>query len=498
MGKHWPWIVFGISVLISTIAIKQSLFYRWFGYETIPAPVTDEFDYAWQGISLRRYGIPLGWSMWSGEYMSDKYKSKGGSLDGFVISYGGKEIDLKQYLKDPTPYYAIKEVDYIKGKEHMFFAVPFFDHPPLGGLIYSLGVDNSVVQVDQVKAVAFRQPALVMAVVTAVLLFILLFLISNNPLMATLGVVIYSTVPTYLLATRTAFLENVVSPISLLQLIVLYLAIKKFQKNYLFILSGLICGISVLAKEPAISFIAASLILMIMSKVSRKNIILFLSSVALPILLYVAWGFWLQRDLFLGIFLANAGRGYFGAIKPVTVLEALKFKNFPTDGWWIWGIISFLMISYKARRKELLFITIPLTCHIILILLLGSPNYPWYFVSTIPLLAACSAIFTWRIIKSPTIASALAFFFIPFSSSYYWGRVALSLEPSINHYRYAFLIFALLLFARLKYSKSMIMKIIWFVFMIILLRKIVIFNQVFFPYLIAHWGNLPVPNLPTF
>ena len=133
-----------------------------------------------------------------------------------------------------------------------------------------------------------------------------------------------------------------------------------------------------------------------------------------------------------------------------------------------------------------------------MVFLLGSPNYPWYLISSIPFFAACSAVFIWRIIKKPNITSALAFFLIPFSSSYHWGREALNISPSINHFRYSFFIFGFMLFFRLKFSKYILVRIFWILFMIFLLRKIYIFNQVFFPYLIAHWGNLSVPSLPNF
>lgn len=498
ISSHKKIISLFLSVIISSMVIQQGLFYRWFNYETIPAPITDEFNYVWQGLSLRKHSLPLGWVTFSDIYRNPKYNSKQGNLAGFEIEIDGKKIDKNQFLTDRKPLIAIAEIDFVKGTEHMFFVAPFFDHPPLGGLIYSLGVDQTVARVDQVKANSFRKPALVLAVITAIFLFIFLFLITDNPWIAALGVVIYSTVPTYLLATRTAFLENVVAPISLAQLILLFLAIKKKPSYLLLILSGLFAGFGVLAKEPAASFILASLILLLINKIPPKNIFIFLFTALLPVIGYLGWGLWLQKDLFLDILFANANRGYFGAIKLVTMLETLKFKYFPTDGWWVWGFISFLLISFKPRQKNLFFLTIPLSLHLLLILLLGSPNYPWYLISSIPFLVACSAILTWQIIKSPTVATAMAFFFIPFSSSYYWGRIALNLQPSINHYRYAFLVYTLLLAIRLKFPKLNLIKTFWLIFFVVLIKKIIVFNQVFMPYLMAHWGNLPVPNLPNF
>lgn len=497
------WIVLAVTLIISAYIIKESLFYRWFGYETIPAPITDEYDYAWQGMSLRMYGLPIGWTMFDGVYRDEKLEPRQIDLVNFAMN-DGSPVDLKRFLSDRRPLFAIKDLDYQKGMETMVFAAPFFDHPPLGGLIYSTGIKPGVTKLDQVKPEQFRYPALVAAVLTTVLLFIFSTLVTNNPVIGLLTVIIYSTVPTYLLATRTSFLENIISPFILLHLICLYLFLKttskenKFIRITLLVLTGLFAGFAFLAKESAIGFLVGSFVLMILNKVHWKNILTFFVAAALPILIYVCWGLWLQKDLFINLLLTNSSRGYFGAIKPVTMLEALKFKNFPTDGWWIFGFISMLLISVSKSAKKYWFVTVPSLSNIICVLLLGGPNYPWYLIACIPLFAVCSAILIWRVFRYPNLTNSLAFFLIPFSSSYYWGRVALSVPADINHYRISFMAFALVLFFRLKFPKAKFMQIIWFIFLAFLIRKIIIFNQVFFPYMIAHWGNLPVPNLPVF
>ncbi len=494
-----------ISILVAAIIIKQTILLRQFNYGAIPSPIIDEFNYVWQARSMQEYGLPMAWTLNSGVYKNSKYSPKIGNLQGFNITDNGKKIDLKQFKQNSKPLSAVKEIDYGYGKEQILFVAPFLDHPPLGGFIYNLGMPKNVKEVEEVKPEDFRKSAIVLAVITSVLLFTFLFLITSNPWIAVLSTIIYSTVPTYILATRMAFLENVVSPLALITFILLFWGVKSFEnrKNLkltylLIILAGIVGGFGVLAKEPAIGFVVGAAVLLIINRVNRKIIISFLISAALPILIYIGWGFWLQKDLFVGIFLENVGRGYFGAIKMVTQLEALKFKNFPVDGWWIFGFISFLLISIKQKNKKILFLTIPLLTHLLTFLFMGSPNYPWYYLSCIPFLAGCSAVLIWQIYKKPNIGSALAFFLIPFSSSYYWGRTALSLEPSINHYRYIFLMFITLLIFKLKFQKNIIVKFIWFAFLAYLIGRIVIYNEIFFPYLMAHWGNLPVPSLPYF
>jgi len=474
-----------VSISLAFLVIKHGLVLRNFNFDVYPTPALDEYNYVWQAISLKKTGVPMAWTMNGGEYQSEKYSPIHGGIEGMTIN----SQTIKQFRENRRPLNAIADLDYGLGMRQVLFVAPFFDHPPIGGMMYEMGMPKNIEKIDQVIPSDFRRSAIALAVITSVLLYILLFLIFKNPWLPLLSTIIYSTVPTYILATRTTYLENAVAPLVVLSLIFLVLAINR--RNYWFmILSGLVGGLSVLAKEPAIGFLLGFFILLIVNKVPRKNIVAFIISAAIPVLAYVIWGLWLQKDLFLGVFFTNAGRSYFGAIKMVTQLQSLGFKNFPTDGWWIWGFVSFLIISLKSKNKKILFITIPSFAHLLTVLLMPSPNYPWYLISCIPFLAASSAILIWQIIKKPTVATAMAFFLIPFSSSYYWGRVSLSLAPDIRHYGYIFLIFAAFLLVRLKFSRFKITHYIWFLFMAGLMYRIFIYNEVFFPYLMAHWGGL--------
>jgi 4-amino-4-deoxy-L-arabinose transferase-like glycosyltransferase len=493
--------LFLVAVAISFFVIKKGTYLRKFRYDVYPTPVADEYTYVWQAISLKKYGLPMAWTLNSGVYKDIKFSPIIGDVKDFGIDTGSGIINSQRFKKDSRPLSAVKEIDYQKGVEHMQFVAPFFDHPPLGGLIYSLGVKKDVKLVEEIKPIDFRKTSLVIAIITTILLFIFLTLITSSFWVGTLGVIIYSTVPTYLLASRTAFLENIVSPLVLVSLILLFLYKKIALKKYsliLIIFSGLFGGLSVLAKEPAIGFLFGTLIVLWKNKVKLKNIFIYLISYSFPLLVYAGWGLWLHKDLFMAILLTNASRTYFGAIKVITMLEALKFENFPTDGWWIWGLISFVFISLKQKNKDLLFLTLPLFTHILVVLLLGSGNYSWYWLSTIPFLAGCNAVMIWKIMKNPKVTTVMLFFFIPFSSSYYWGREALGLLPDINHYRTAIFTFGLMLFLRLKFKNLKIIKILWIGFMIWMIYKIIVFNEVFFPYLIANWGKLSIQSLPHY
>ncbi len=272
-------ISLAVAIIISILVIYQSISLRWIGYEKIPTPITDEFNYAWQALSLREYGVPVAWVTFTDIYNNPNHPFKGADLKGFGLTINKQRVDLKSFKENSIPLVAVAEIDYMKGKEHVFFAAPFFDHPPLGGLIYSLGVNSNIKDFELVKPDSFRKPALVLATITAILLFVFLYQITSNPWVSSLGVIIYSTVPTYLLATRSAFLENALSPFILLHLISLIFCIELSKKNQsrkilpiaLFI-TGIIGGLSILVKEPAFGFLVGSIILLKLNKFSYRNI----------------------------------------------------------------------------------------------------------------------------------------------------------------------------------------------------------------------------------
>jgi len=64
------WIL--IALFVAAWITNKSLFLRWFGYERYPIPVTDEFTYVWQGISLRKHGLPMAWTLNTGVYQDKK------------------------------------------------------------------------------------------------------------------------------------------------------------------------------------------------------------------------------------------------------------------------------------------------------------------------------------------------------------------------------------------------------------------------------------------
>jgi hypothetical protein len=501
-------VILVLSILIALFFINQSRYLRGLGYETIPdTHITDEYNYVWQAISLKKYGLPVAWSTFTNVYSNPKYQPQKGNLQGLGISVDGKIITLEEFKKNSKPVTAVSEVDWSKGLEHMYFVAPFFYHSPLGGLIYSLGVNKNISQFDQVKPSDFRKPALVMAIVTAVLLYIFIFQITGKPLVAVLSTAIYSTVPTYIFATRGAYLENVSSPFILGHLILLLISVnllknRRFNLVYpLIFLSGLLGGFGGLSKELSMGFLLGSLFIVLISKISVRYILTLIAGIALPIVIYIGWGLWLQKSLFIGVFLANSARADFGSLKFLTMLESLRFKDFPIDGWWVWGIISAFFVGYLTdlKKNKYVYLVLPMLFGFLAVIFSANSNYSWYWLSLIPFLAGASGIVIGYLFEYPNFILLMTFFLLPFSSSFYWGYSVFHKNSGqdLNLYRGAFIVLLAAFVIRKYLTRYKYARYIWMAVFFVILFEISKWNFRSIQYLVANWGNFPVPSLPN-
>lgn len=493
-------VLYLVASLILVIFITfQFAKIRSVGYERIPTiGIFDERNYALQGISIRQNGIPIGWSD-SGSYEKTIGNVQTTKLDGLRIEVNGQAPSFWSFGNFPKPVLSVNEFDFGLGKQHLKLVQPFLDHTPIGGLVYSLGLGEISNFLD-ITPDQFRKPALYLGILTSLLLFTFVYQMTGSPGTALLSAILYNSVPTYLLASRYALLENVLAPSVLIHLNFLLLSKRLFENKkwslFSLILSGLFAGISVLAKETGAGFILGSLSLLLIWKYPKKSIFLFVISASFAVGLYILWGMWLSSQLFLEVFLFNAGRGSFGALNFLYMLPSLRFPQFPFDGWWIWGFISILILTLKDWRpySPLLF---PVAGHLLILTITSHANYPWYYLAFIPFLAAASAGVIWNMIKQPSLPILVAFFLIPLSSSFYWGYTVFHLPPTMTFFRLIFLSFFGISILKLVYPKLKLISFGWIVFWVILIFEITKWNQHSILFIIENWNRLPFPSLPS-
>ena len=462
-------------------------------YERIPdMRIFDERNYALQGLSIRHSGIPMAWSdLTVYEQAPD---IDGVALQRLNITFNGVAPNFESYDSFPKPLYSINEFDIGKGKENIKFVQPFFDHPPLGGLITSLGVPGHVSDFSEVKPEHFRKPMLIIAIITSFLIFTYATL-NYSPFVGIIATAIYNSLPIFVLSSKYALLENILSPIALFGLILLTVTKKLSNEKkrltaILLLFSALALGLGVVTKETGIAFLIAGMAILITWKYPGKKILLFFFSGLIPLSAYVIWGLILAPKFFLKVIMGNADREFFGPLNFLSALETLKFELFPVDGWWLWSFVALLIITiYKRKNYKL--VVIPALTFILLLLFLSNLNYPWYWLPLVPFLTISMGIVIQKLILKPTLPVILTFALLPLSSSLYWGQMVQSHSPEIGIYR--LIVFGLLALGGIRLIKSNVLfvKYLWIITVIILLIITYRWNRRANNYILFNWDNLP-------
>lgn len=487
-----------LSVILLSIHLVHSFNLRSIGYDRIPEPfyIMDERTYIWQGLSIRKSGIPMGWIAELQSYPN----RVGGNLKGFNITVNGVLPTLSNYKDFPKPVVAVVEMDYGKGIRHTQLIQPLIEKPPLGSLILGLGVPDKLSSIIDVSPTDFRRVTLYLALVTEILMFLLGWQLFKNPMAGLLSAVLYGSIPTFILLSHYALQENVLTPILLLMLNLLIFA-KQNEGKYFsklgIVLAAVSAGLSSLVKETGWFFILLGIFLLWFWKFPRRLIILFtLVAVSLGIL-YFLWVLYLAPDLFFKLFLAEGvNKGFVGSLNLLTSITKVNIINFPFEGWWLTGFISLLFIPKEKRY-------VPIFASIIAILLsalcLIGFNNPWYFMPLIPFMCLALTYLLWKVIFNPSLFEIMFFFLTIFSISFFWGYIVYKNPSDIPHYQYQpfnlyRILFVLFLGSGLVWEflpKVKRFKIFWIILMIGIIYQTIIWNDRALFYILSHWGKIP-------
>jgi 4-amino-4-deoxy-L-arabinose transferase-like glycosyltransferase len=473
---------------------------RKIGYSVIPDPyiILDEHTNVWHGLSLRATGIPTAWSILSAYLTNSRETGAGGVIEGFNINVDGKRATLTQYADYPKPVIAVLEMDFGRGLSQTQIVQPYLDHPFFGALVLSLAVPKEVKTFAEVNNYDLRRMSLYLGILTQLLIFVLAYQITRKPWVGIMAGLIYATVPSYVLLSRYALLENVLSPLFLTNLILLIYARGKLANKKLFflllILAGFVGGLMALTKLAGWVLIAGSIILLYLWKFRFKQILAYAIPAILIGGLFFAWGLTLAPKLFLDLFLfQSVGRGFIGSINILVTAMRVSIFNFPVDGWWLGG---FLALVFIPRKKECLPLGVGMIAVLASALVLVGANFPWYFIPLIPLMCIAVALFFANLATAPTAAGVMLAFFVFVSSTLYWGYGVFVKDQPFNLYRFAFLLFlaaaAVWAFAKRtrKYKK------VWFGGIIVLMIVLTFLQRRGIYFILANWGKLPPVYTP--
>jgi hypothetical protein len=226
--------------LIAKIAIFALVFgftfvIRVHNYDRVPGPAhLEEQMYAWQGLNLIETGAPVGWSTLPYPDRAEIYRGK--------VDYQGHqpEVFVRLYR-------------------------PWLDEPPLYGLI-SGGVAH-LFKADRNQIVLnsyIRLPSIVIGTLTSLMVFLLAWETSGF-WVGVLAMLVYGTVPIFVLSSRLSVPENLISLIYALMIWLLIRYQKQHKLIYLLIIP-LLVGLAGLAKATGFLAIALAIFITLMMK----------------------------------------------------------------------------------------------------------------------------------------------------------------------------------------------------------------------------------------
>ena len=462
------------------------------GYKSIPnkGEILDEYDFGWIGKSFLETGVPTAWSdlgVYSKENPEKNIISK---MEGFSILANGRKPSFKSFSSFPKPMVKVETLDYGKGDRHIRFVQPFLDHPPLAGVIYSLGLNKDVVNFNQLELEQIRQPSIYLAIIAGVLLFFLGTQL-YGPLVGLIAFLFYSTVPSFVFASRLALAENVLLVFFLSSVNLLILG-KKLSKDWLLIFSGILAGLGSLTKLSGWAIILVGLFLLIFYKSSRKRIISFLLPAVLIGSLYFFYSFYLAGPFFIELILDHSSRLFLGALSFFQQISRVSLSNFPLDGWWIGG---FFILAYLAAFKGNREVAIMSGTYLLSILFLGGGNHTWYYFPLMPFLALSVAVLVKRLATKYSLTDLVLFLIFPVSSSFYWGFTVFNSSLGLQwFYRLMIIFFGFLAICFLtKIKQKFLFKFGWILLLILLVHRLYLWNFRSILYLIDNWGKLQPP-----
>ena len=510
-------LIFTLLALILLVFFSKKLFYfRWIGYESIPKTtvVLDEKNYVAAGYSLRKTGIPTAWSNLDSYTLPEGKKiDRVVDFNNVSITVNEQEPNLKNKKFFNYPVFYVTNTDVGKGQESILLVQPFFDHPLLSGVFYSLWTKEKPSHFADFKVADFRKGALFLGILTSLLIFFCAFLLTKNWLISFFSLFIYSLAPTYVLSSRYALIENFLIPLSLLTLLFLII-FQKYRKNSLWlILAGITTGLAISTKESGVFILIMGLIILAKERLPFKKFLFYLIPSLIIGSSFYLYALWLAPKLWSNLFFNQAGRGFFGPLSFLYSSRQINFEGFPLDGFWLWGLI---LIPLSFFRKEKLSpVLIGFLSYLLVFLIFGGLNYPWYYLPFIPFVVLASGYELYSLLTKPNLVSLLLFFLLPFSTAMFWGWTVYKNNGQASFYRLSlgFFLLAFLCFKakdinwqkykgklhfRLKplikifqFKEGLVFRLAWFAFFGVILYFTYKWSGRGIQYIIANWNNLP-------
>lgn len=319
------------------------------------------------------------------------YPQRGASSDEYTYAFLGVSLLTNHVPISWSAYTAYKEVRHLT-IDKLYFPIvyPYFDHPPLNGLLVGgwsilFGQDRF----EEIDLKTIRLVPIFLSFISSILVFLLGLRLYTFKT-AIWALLIYSTATIFVMNGRVVFAENLLTTLLLSTLYLFLLFRKKFTAKKVIVLS-ILCGLSFWAKELGIVTFLSILYLFLSEKVKPKYIVILIGISSLVILLYALYGVYYDKDLFLQVISLQANRDI--GIKTLFYLLSTPIivNKIYLDGWYFFGLISFFFSFWEYAKNKLLLV--PSLAYFLLLIfsLTQEGEMGWYMIPMFPFMALFSA-----------------------------------------------------------------------------------------------------------
>lgn len=373
---------------------------------------------------------------------------------------------------------------------------PLLDQPPLGMLITAIPAKLfGFTDFTQIPQIIVFFPAIFASVFSLFFIFILAGQLFNLKI-AYLSLIVYGLSPIYVFSHRQPYLENYITPLFLLGLILLHQYLKTNKKSLLlpviFLLS--ICN---WIKLTAFSLTAIVCFWLFRAKKYREVLTTLFVSLS-SLLLYFLYGVLINKNHFFHTLSIQGNRGMdINAFFRIFTNPEF-YQQFP-DGIYLLGLISIfsLFVFHTAARrknKNIDFFLLNFIFLLIVILITTGKknNFFWYRFPLYPFFSIAIAIFIDKLLKNNNI-----FLFLPVLILGFFGIDAAGIKLPFFYLRLFYLLTLTIFFIRYLVPKKKLPQLICYYLVRIILVIILLLNAlavIKYPIINCYQANCPMPN----
>ncbi|HUD09781.1 MAG TPA: glycosyltransferase family 39 protein [Patescibacteria group bacterium] len=314
----------------------------------------DEYAWTWLGINLIQNHVPMSWSR------HPQY------------------IYRQSIVYQKTPFVIVK---------------PYLEHPPLFGLVVgSFALISGAKDMYHVNLQNIRGLALILGVLSIFMVYVLAAEVYGFRI-GLLSSFLYAITPTIVVGSRIVENENFFIPFFLLALFFMSKFIK--TKNPWFRnIAAVICGLLTLAKVPWIAG-ALAIVLVLFYLKKYKDSLKFLAIVLPIFLIYFAYGYYWDWNIFLGLWGLQLQRfditfnSFFALFTSPYLVD-----RFMVDGWIYFGWFAVFLLLVKDIKKNI-FVILPFLAYLAVFIFVipNEPSHGWYRYPFYPFLTISTALF---------------------------------------------------------------------------------------------------------